>query len=140
KVLPDDGRRHHRGERAGQGLGVHRAPAGRHSRGGSDCPGPGATRRAASRGRLSLITKRYGILTADRPHSALMLRARMNLPHFPVSSAMSFRKSAGEPASTTPPRSTSLAFSLGSARPALISILSFSTISAGVFLGTPTPK
>jgi hypothetical protein len=29
KVLSDDGWRHHRGERAGQGLGVHRAAAGR---------------------------------------------------------------------------------------------------------------
>ena len=29
QVLPDDGRRHHGGERAGQGLGVHRALAGR---------------------------------------------------------------------------------------------------------------
>src|SRR5262245_48113167 len=49
----------------------------------------------------------YGISTADRPHSALMLRARMTLPHFSVSSAMSLPKSAGEPASTVPPRSAS---------------------------------
>jgi hypothetical protein len=30
-------------------------------------------------------------------------------------------------------------FNLGSERPALTSLLSLSTISAGVFLGTPTP-
>src|SRR5262249_29980951 len=84
-------------------------------------------------------TGRYGISTADRPQSALMLRARITLPHFSVSSAMSFAKSAGESASASPPRSASRALSLGSARPALISLLSFSTISAGVAFGAPTP-
>jgi hypothetical protein len=44
-----------------------------------------------------------------------------------------------EPGSTVPPKSASRAFILGSARPALISLLSLSTISAGVFLGAPTP-
>ena len=68
-----------------------------------------------------------------------MLAARITLPHFSVSSAMSLPKSAGEPASTVPPRSASRALILGSARPALISLLSLSTISAGVFLGAPTP-
>ena len=33
----------------------------------------------------------------DRPHSALMPAARITLPHFSVSSAMSLPKSAGEP-------------------------------------------
>ena len=37
-------------------------------------------------------------------------------------------------------RSASRALILGSARPALISLLSFSTISAGVFLGAPRPN
>jgi hypothetical protein len=70
------------------------------------------------------------------PHqSALMLRVRMTLPHFSVSSAMNLPKSAGEPAIGVPSKSASLAFSLGAARPALISLLSSSTISAGVFLG-----
>src|SRR5207253_2640578 len=80
---------------------------------------------------------RYG--TWRRPYSGLMLAARITLPHFSVSSAMSLAKSAGESASTSPPTSASRALSLGSARPALISLLSFSTISAGVFLGAPTP-
>src|SRR5260221_5367851 len=71
--------------------------------------------------------------------SGLMLAARITLPHFSVSSAMSLPKSAGESASTSPLRSASRALSLGSARPALISLLSFATISAGVFLGAPRP-
>jgi hypothetical protein len=53
----------------------------------------------------------------------------MSLPHFSVSSAMSLLKSAGESASTSPPRLASLALILGSARPALISLLSLSMIS-----------
>src|SRR6266446_1660391 len=68
-----------------------------------------------------------------------MLRARMTLPHFSVSSAMSLPKSAGEPGSTVPSRSASRALILGSARPALISLLSLSMISAGVPFGAPTP-
>ena len=48
-------------------------------------------------------------------------------------------ESAGEPASTVPPRSASRALILGSARPALISLLSLSMISVGVFFGAPTP-
>src|SRR5262249_33201209 len=74
----------------------------------------------------------YGISTADRPQSALMLRAWMTLPHFSVSSAMSLPKSACGPASNMPPISASRALNLASTRPALISLLSFSTISAGV--------
>src|SRR5262245_16027333 len=47
----------------------------------------------------------YGISTADWPHSALMPANLTTLPHFSVSSAMSLPKSAGEPASSVPPRS-----------------------------------
>src|SRR5439155_19488261 len=61
------------------------------------------------------------------------------LAHFSVSSAMSLPKSAGEPTSGVPPKSASLAFILGSARPALISLLSMSMISTGVPLGAPMP-
>jgi hypothetical protein len=74
---------------------------------------------------------------AHRPHCTLMLAARITLPHFSVSSAMSLPKSAGEPASTTPPNSASRALIVGSARAVLISLLSLSTISAAVFLGAP---
>src|SRR5947209_5547966 len=72
--------------------------------------------------------------------SALMPADLITLAHFSVSPAMSLPKSAGEPGSTVPPRSASRAFILGSARAALISLLSFPMISAGVFLGTPRPN
>jgi putative ABC transport system substrate-binding protein len=48
--------------------------------------------------------------------------------------------SAGDRGSTVPPRSASRALSLGSARPALISLLRRPMISGGVFLGTPMPS
>src|SRR6516164_9779815 len=74
-----------------------------------------------------------------RPYCALMLAARTTLPHFSVSSAMNFPKSVGEPANTAHPRSVRRLFMLGSARAALISLLSFSTICVGVALGTTIP-
>src|SRR5262249_41403770 len=74
------------------------------------------------------------------PQSTLMLAARITLAHFSVSSAISFPNSAGESASAAPPRSASRALILGSARPALISLLSLSIICDGVFLGAPTPN
>src|SRR6266581_4445736 len=77
---------------------------------------------------------------SERPYSALMLAARITLPHFSVSSAMSLPKSADEPAIGVAPMSARRAFILVSARPALISLLSFSMIAAGVFLGAPRPN
>src|SRR5262249_12521870 len=61
-----------------------------------------------------------------------MLAARITLPHFSVSSAMSFRKSAGEPGTTVAPKSAKRALIMGSARPAFTSLLSTSMIAAGV--------
>ena len=55
---------------------------------------------------------------AYRPHSALMLRAQITLPHFSVSSAISLIKSADEPASAVPPSSASRVLILGSGRAA----------------------
>src|SRR5262245_15924574 len=84
---------------------------------------------------------RYGIFGRDHAdHSALMLAARITLPHFSVSSAMSLPKSAGEPDNAVPPTSASRAFILGAARAALISLLSMSMISTGVPLGAPMPN
>src|SRR5206468_9742118 len=77
----------------------------------------------------------------DRPasgYSGLMLADRITLPHLSVSSAMSLPKSLGDPGSAVPPKSASRALILGSARPRLISLLSLSTISLGVFLGATT--
>jgi hypothetical protein len=65
--------------------------------------------------------------------SALMLAARITLPHFSVSSAISLPKLAGEPGSAATPNSVSRAFILGSARAALISLLSLSTLRRRVF-------
>src|SRR5262249_43381 len=84
-------------------------------------------------------TKRYGILDRDCRVSPLMPANFTTLAHFSVSSAISFPKSAGEPTSGVPPKSASRALIVGSARPALISLLSLSTMSAGVFLGAPMP-
>src|SRR5712671_1690827 len=75
----------------------------------------------------------------DRPYSGLILAARITLPHFSVSSPINLRKSVGEPASGGPPRSASRALILASANEALISLLSRSTISAGVALGAAMP-
>src|ERR1700730_6043521 len=72
-------------------------------------------------------------------HPRLMLAARITLPHFSVSSAMSLPHSADDSASAVAPRSVRRALMLGSARPALISPFSFSMIPIDVFLGTATP-
>src|SRR5262249_3740990 len=69
-----------------------------------------------------------------------VLNGRITFAHFSLSSTTSFPKSAGEPGTTVPPRSASRAFTLGSARAALTSLLSLSTISAGVFLGAKRPN
>src|SRR5262249_50301467 len=72
-------------------------------------------------------------------YSALTPANFTTLPHFSVSSAMSLPKSATEPGSAVAPHSASRAFNLGSARAALISVLSLSTISAGALRGAPIP-
>src|SRR5262245_42195532 len=82
---------------------------------------------------------RNGIYGTSAGHSALMLAARITLPHFSVSSAMSLPNSAGVIGVGSTPTSASRAFSFLSARPALTSLLSLSTMSAGVLLGAPTP-
>src|SRR6516165_255726 len=63
-------------------------------------------------------------------HSGFAPANFTTLPHFSVSSAMSLPKSAGEPGSAVAPHSASRAFVLGSARAALISVLSLSTIGS----------
>src|SRR5439155_7566346 len=107
-----------------------------------------AARRTAGDGNRAGVTRYaeirvsevYGISGRDcSDHSGLMLAARITLPHFSVSAAMSVAKSAVEPESTEPLRSVNRALILGSASAALISLLSLSMISAGVFLGAPTP-
>src|SRR5262249_4725043 len=79
----------------------------------------------------------YG--TSRRDHSGLMPANLITLAHFSVSSAMNFPNSGGVIRIGTPPRSASRALSFGSVRTALISLFSFSTVSAGGSFGTPTP-
>src|SRR4051812_3944134 len=74
------------------------------------------------------------------PHSGLMLANFTTLDHLSISSVICLPKSVGEPGSTVPPRSTSLALIVASARPELIVRLTLSMISAGVPLGAPTPN
>src|SRR5712692_4119437 len=81
----------------------------------------------------------HGDLPGAAGQSGLAPENLTTLPHFSVSSAMSFPKSAGEPGSIVPPKSASRAFISGSARATLISMLSLAMISEGVFLGAPTP-
>src|SRR6516165_7761286 len=56
-------------------------------------------------------------------YSALMLAARITLPHFSVSSAKNLAKSVGAIGIGTEPSSAIRALIAGSARPALISLL-----------------
>src|SRR5262249_19069366 len=61
------------------------------------------------------------------------------LAHFSVSSATYFPNSAGELVISVAPMVSKRSFTLGSARIALIVVLSLLMISGGVFLGAPTP-
>src|SRR5215472_6120267 len=70
-------------------------------------------------------------------HSGLMLAVRITLLHFSVSLTMKVSKSAEEPANMALPRSERRACTWGSARIALISLLSLSTIAPGVLLRRP---
>src|SRR4029453_7314435 len=73
-------------------------------------------------------------------HSGLMPADLITLPHFLVSSEMSLPKSAGEPASTVPPRLASCALNFGSAMLILTSLFSLSMSSTGVLFGAPMPN
>src|SRR6516164_10812044 len=76
-------------------------------------------------------------LVGAADHSGLMLAARITLLHFSVSLTMKASKSAEEPANIALPRSERRACTWGSARIALISLLSLSTIAPGVLLRRP---
>ena len=76
---------------------------------------------------------------ASWPYPALILADRITLPHFSISATMYLPNSAGVIGIGALPSSASRALRVGSERPALISRLSFSMISAGVFRGAPIP-
>ena len=86
----------------------------------------------SGRGVTSSISNAHDAWSRSRGYSGLAPENLTTLAHLSVSSAMNFPKSAGEPGNTVVPRSASRAFILGSASAALISLLSLSTISAGV--------
>src|SRR5262245_22681032 len=71
--------------------------------------------------------------------SALMLAARITLPHFSISPATNVLNLSGVFATAVAPKSANRALMSEFANPAFVSLLSLSTISIGVFLGTPTP-
>ena len=89
-----------------------------------------------TRGSLGVSAERDYGTSADGavPHCSLMFAARITLPHFSVSSAMCLPNSAGELGNTELLNSASRAFVLGSARIAVVSLLSLSMISGDVFL------
>src|SRR5205807_1207581 len=87
--------------------------------------------------RLFAERKLWNIDRSD--HSGLAPENLTTLAHFSVSPAMSLPKSAVDVENGVAPKSAILALIFGSASPALISLLSLSMISAGVFLGAPTP-
>src|SRR6516225_8670205 len=72
-------------------------------------------------------------------YSALAPENLITLAHLSVSSAMRIVYSLGDSASISPPSSAMRVLIVGSARTALISRLSVSMISAGVFFGAPIP-
>src|SRR5262245_29555096 len=80
------------------------------------------------------------IRPSERTYSAFMFAAPITLPHFSVSSARCLPNSAGENSKAVEPRLARRALNFGSARPALISLLSALTISADVFRGAPIPN
>src|SRR5262245_42063711 len=82
----------------------------------------------------------YGTLGCEWTCYSLIFAARMTLPHFSFSAAMNFPNSAGEVAKTVSPQSTIVCLILGSARPALIALLSTSMLAAGVSFGAVTPN
>jgi hypothetical protein len=80
---------------------------------------------------------RFRILGHCSDHSGLIPAPLTTLPHFSVSSAMSLPKSARKHRAAEVSNARLI---LGSARPALISLLSLSMIAMGVFLGAPRPN
>src|SRR5215469_16073023 len=72
-------------------------------------------------------------------YCGLILAARTTLPHFSVSAARCLPNSTRDVGYGTEPIWTIFALRPGSARPALISVLSLSRISGGVAAGAPMP-
>src|SRR5215510_8587150 len=83
---------------------------------------------------------RNGIYGTSGDHSGLMPANLITFAHFSVSLAMRFLKAAGDSTRGVAPNPAMRAFILGSTRATLISLLSVSRMSTGVFLGAPMPN
>src|SRR5262249_4611771 len=94
-------------------------------------------RAATSTAPRSAARARRKYRTALPRQSGLTLAATITLPHFLVSSEMSLPKSAGEPASTVPPRLASRALNFGSAVLILTSLFSLSSAINAQFIRSP---
>jgi hypothetical protein len=89
---------------------------------------------------LSPSLARVSLAVAGQLSTAALTPANLTtLAHFSVSSAISWPNSAGVTASGALAMSANRARISGSARPALIVLLSNATIPAGVSLGAPMP-
>src|SRR5215468_1822837 len=73
-------------------------------------------------------------------HCSLIPANLTTLAHFSVSAAMNFPSSSGAIGISTTPTSASRDFAFASASTALISLLSLSMISSGVFFGAPNAQ
>ena len=82
----------------------------------------------------------WNIKLAVPDHCSLIPANLTTLAHFSVSAAMNFPSSSGAIGISTTPTSASRDFAFASASTALISLLSLSMISTGVFFGAPTPN
>src|SRR6202035_3815326 len=109
----------------------HQRPAVRNRMSHGECQGDS---RRTARG-----VSRAANHTPQPLYSDLRFAHLTTLPHFSISVAMNFWKSAGEPVITMAPNSESLPLSTGSASAALVSRLSLSMISTGVPAGAPMP-
>jgi len=76
---------------------------------------------------------------ADDADSILILPARITLAHLSVSSTIYLSNSPGVIGLGMLPRSAKRTLIFGSAKAALISLLSFSTMTAGIAFGAPMP-
>src|ERR1035437_4566575 len=74
------------------------------------------------------------------PHFTLISLVWITFPYLSVSAAMKRLKTAGDAEIVVAPNSARRNLIFGSARPALTSVFSLSTMSAGVFRGAPIPN
>src|SRR5881397_3906114 len=100
----------------------------------------GAISRHAAQGDHQVGRRPQGVATGPTAYPGLMPASLTTLPHFSVSSAMCLLNSAGVIGNGTLLNSAMRAVIVESLRAALMSLLSFSMISAGTPFGAPMPN